>query len=174
MLADPVSGFLAGFTSTFGRVFIGSIAIFFAFVLCFVCGTGLDPEVFPAWAFNIVFMIFTWATYGGWFIIGLAAFITIFFCLWLFVNESQGKRTFFVMFTAAVIYFFPLDIFAQHWISVAVAYVIIAFCYWIIPRAIAAILPEPAEEIGVATSIPESEPAPTEPDVPPVDEHTPP
>jgi hypothetical protein len=160
MPADPVSGFFAGFTSIFSRIFIGWAAIFLACTLCYVCAVGLNAELLIVWAMGSLGMIFAWATLGGWFILGLAALVTMFFCLWSFVTDSGGKFVFFLMFTAGVVYFFPLDIASEHWLRAAVTYAIVAACYWLLPRAIAAMLPQPIEEIEVAAPLEEPDAAP--------------
>lgn len=166
---DPVDAFFSGFTSFFSRIFLGWVALFLGCALCYFCGPGFGTGVLYAWALGLIGMIFMWALWGGWFILGLAALITLFFCLWRFVNDCDGKLNFFLMFTASVIYFFPLDIGdgyedSNHWLRTVIVFSIVAACYWLLPLLIATLMPAPVEEVVRVTPLPTENFTPMNPD----------
>lgn len=156
---DPVSGFFAGFTSVFARMFIGLAAFVIGYFICGFSTAGLDSQVWGAFPLLTIFTIFTWATYGGWFVLGMAALISIFAGLWMFVHDSDGKRSFFFILSASAVYF-SVQLFAtrgysgdyddereSHPLAWALAiYAGITVFYWVVPRLISAFANRNAEE----------------------------
>jgi hypothetical protein len=171
---DPVSGFFAGFTSVFARMFIGLGAFVAGYLVCSFAEKGWNVYSFAGFPLRCIFSIFDWADLGGGFVIGMAALISIFAGLWAFVHDSEGKRSFFFIFTASTVYF------ASHilsedartniynfeppppiWVPLTWAagiYAAASVCYWVVPRMIAAFANRNAEdEIETVAPIPEEE-----------------
>ena len=154
---DPVSGFFAGFTSVFARMFIGIAAFVIGYFICGFSAMGFDSRVWGAFPLLSIFTIFTWATYGGWFVLGMAALISIFTGLWMFVHDSDGKRSFFFILSASAVYFSVL-LFATRGYSedyddgrhpltwAAAIYAGITLFYWVVPRLIATFAKRNAQE----------------------------
>lgn len=137
---DPVSGFFAGFTSVFARMFLGGIAVVCGFVVGIFSG-GWGP-----------FAIFDWAERGAWFLLGILSLVSIFVGLWVFIHGSDGRRSFFFIFSAAALHFssglFPPE-HAESVLWVAGLYGIATACYWLVPRMLAAFAKSNTEEINM-------------------------
>lgn len=170
---DPVSGFFAGFTSVFARMFIGLAGIIAGYLICSFSAWGFDSHVMAWFPLGCIFTIFTWGTYGGLFLAGLAALVSIFAGLWAFVNGSDGKRAFFFIVTASVVYFLPVvlpekrtNIYGEEiagsmrvgplaW--AAGIYIVAAILYWVAPGLIAKMTPgRGEEEVETCAPTPES------------------
>ena len=149
MLADPVAGFFAGFTSTIARLLIGLAGALFGFALCGFCAIGRDFDALGSSSFGLfflgIFMIFQWATLGGWFVVGLASLISIFVCLWAFIHDSAAKLSYFLIFTSATVYFSPFtfsrrvfgEVDGNPLMWLLIIYAGLSACYWILPAMIA-------------------------------------
>lgn len=156
MVVDPVDAFFSGFSSVFARMFLGGIAIVCGLVVGLFSGSGWGP-----------FAIFGWAEHGAWFVLGLASLVSIFVGLWVFIHGSEGRRSFFFIFSVAALHFssglFPPDRLAALFWTTGIYGIATAF-YWLVPQAIAAIISRRhPEEVETVAPIPGAEhPAETE------------
>jgi len=136
MLADPVAGFFDGLGSGFTRTAFAFVAILAGAAVCYL-SLGFDVEwsALYLWAPLLIGLLFWWAVYGGWFFVGLSAFVLMFAFIWSFTQERAPKLSFFAVFSAATVYFAPICFEEHRWIRAIVIYSVCALLYWILPYA---------------------------------------
>jgi hypothetical protein len=132
VLADSVEGFFSGIRSSVGRLLLALLAILAGFGVCLV-SSGWYTEAGTIWGILTVGVLFWWATYGGWFLIGLLSFIGMFAFALSFVYDWHPKLSFFGVFASAVVYYSPLTFSEYRWLYVLGLCIGIGFCYWVLP-----------------------------------------
>ena len=136
MLADPVEGFFAGLGSGVGRSAFAFIAVLAGAAVSYLSlGFDLDCSALYLWVPLTIGLLFWWASYGGWFFVGLLSFVAIFASLWSFTQERSPKLSFFLVFSATATYFAPICFHEYRWMRAVIIYAFCALLYWLLPYA---------------------------------------
>ena len=109
---DPIEALFSGLGSGLGRAAIGVAAIF--------AGYGINSwaNTAPGRSFaalDSLFMIFTWADYGLFFVLGLASLVVGFFVYYRFMVDEGGKLEWFILFTLFALYYSPMNFTREDW-----------------------------------------------------------
>ncbi|CAN5607998.1 hypothetical protein BH09VER1_BH09VER1_21300 [soil metagenome] len=108
IIYDPVQAIFDGIASTFARMFLAVAAFLLAYGTYFISQGEHDLRLlslFPLVAFAV---IFAWATKGLLFFLGLAVILSFFVVAYQFLNTTEPKALFMVLYVLGFIYFLPL------------------------------------------------------------------
>lgn len=108
---DPVEAFFSGISSSGMRLLIALSAVGLACVAAHAANTS-DGVVFP---FELMLMIFAWASEGFWFVLGLACLLGGLFLIYRFGLDEGGKLEWFIIFGVFTIYLLPMNFTREEW-----------------------------------------------------------
>jgi hypothetical protein len=140
MKYDQVDAFFAGLFAGPMRVLLGLVTMCLPLAVCLIITDEFESisGVF-FWALFALLpgIVFYWADYGMWAILGVLLFVAQWGALYAFIVSEDCKIWWFILFSASTACSFPFALEGPWWIIIC-GYIILSAVYWL-PDVIAKI-----------------------------------